>query len=241
MALFESGRWGPALETIQNALTVAEKHKLHMVGTCLLVRGIILRSLLLPEKALADHERARRLVEATPNPHMAKVPSVDLCADHAATGRWSDAYRYARETRDTEAWAWLFGPFSHWRVVETNLHQGNEEQARAAAAHFEDRIGDNVRYAIPRHRSLAQLAERDGRPDETAEHLRQAAAVARRLDLPGELWSLQRALWRLYDALDQPDEARAAHTEAERLAQQLAATLPGDERTAFLTRAEIDF
>lgn len=236
-ALFEGGRWGQALSTVQEAVAIAEEHELPMLPTILLVRGSMYREFNAVEKALADHERARRLYKSFPNPAFAVVTAVDLCADYAAAGRWQQACGFAQETRDTEGWSWLFGAFHYWRVVEAFLQEGDVAHARAAVQDFDERVGDNPRYAIPHRRSLALLAQEEGRPEEAAAHLETAVAAARRLDLPGELRSLTKALGVLYEELGDAAKARTMRERAEGLCQTLAATLPEDVRAGFVEAA----
>ena len=234
-ALFECGRWGEALKAAEAAVAVAEQHELFMLPTILMVRGAIYRALMAVDKALADHRRARDVCLDGPNPSLALMLALDLCADYAAAGLWQEARRYARETRSAAGWPWMFAALNYWRVVETWLRTEDVAEARTATEQFGARVGDNARYTIPYRRSLALLAEHDGRLEEATGHLQQAISAARRLDLPGELWSLQAASDRLYQKMGEASLAGEARTVAQSLARDLATTLPAELRQRFLT------
>jgi len=166
-----------------------------------------------------------------------------LCMHYALAGQWEAAYSYAvqaislRKSIDAE-----LIPLDFYRQYETEalLRGGDEKQARAEVQRLGERLGPNRRFRIPYLRSLAVLAAWEGHSKQAIDHLREAAQLAADIGLPGEQWQIQAALGALYEAGDEPAQARTAFGEVVRIIQGLAQGI-GDEalRSRFLARPQI--
>ncbi len=101
-------------------------------------------------------------------------------------------------------------------------------------------MGPNRRYRLPYLRSLAALAAWEGHSEQAIGHLREAAALAADLGLPGEQWQIQAALGRLYEAAGDPAQSRTARASAARIIQELAQGIQDKTlRTRFLAGPQI--
>jgi len=166
-----------------------------------------------------------------------------LCMHYVLAGEWEAAYRYAvkaialRKSSDEV----LFSlDFSRQYETEALLRGGEESQARAAVQRLGEGLGPNPRYRIPYLRSLAVLAVWEGHSEQAIDHLREAAALAADLGLPGEQWQIQAALWTLYEAAGDSAQARTARASAARIIQELAQGIKDEAlRSRFLAGPQI--
>src|SRR2546428_8597997 len=133
-----------------------------------------------------------------------RVPTLSqLCMHCAEAGEWEQAYRYALKVitvRKSSDLALNPLDFSPQYETEALLREGNERKAREEVHRLGDRLGSNRRLRIPYLRSLAALAAWEGHGEQAIDHLREAAALAADLGLPGEQWQIQMALGSLYEA-----------------------------------------
>jgi DNA-binding SARP family transcriptional activator len=166
-----------------------------------------------------------------------------LCMHYALAGVWEAAYRYAlkaitvRKSSDEV----LFSlDFSRQYETEALLRGGEERQARAAVQRLGEGLGPNPRYRIPYLRSLAVLAAWEGHSEQAIGHLREAAALAADLGLPGEQWQIQAALGSVYEAGGEQGQAHTAWASAARIIQELAQGIKDEAlRSRFLAGPQI--
>ena len=225
-ALLECGRYGEALATAQESHEGAQSLESWLTVATLTVRGNVYRALGQPSKTLADHEEVAATFAAVANPHLDQMMAGNLCVDHAHTGEWEKAARYARQALEHgRADAWLFSAFHEWRLIQALLRAGDPERARQATEAFGDLIGDNPRYQIPLRRARALLARHDSRPEEAADHLQAALSHAETIDLPGERWPLHAALADLAEAQGDAETAAAHRRRARAVVDALAQSI----------------
>ena len=103
-----------------------------------------------------------------------------------------------------------------------------------------DALTPYPRFRIPYLRSLAALAAWEGHGEQAIDHLREAAALAADLGLPGEQWQIQTALGSLYEAGGEQGQARTAWASAARIIQELARGIKDEAlRSRFLAGPQI--
>jgi DNA-binding SARP family transcriptional activator len=88
--------------------------------------------------------------------------------------------------------------------------------------------------------SLAVLAAWDGHSEQAIGHLREAAGLAADIGLLGERWQIQAALGTVYEAGNEPAQARTAFAEAARIIGVLAGGIKDKaRRSRFLAGPQI--
>ncbi len=242
--LLEAGAYEEALALMQQAMELARTFSLTTSVPCILIAlGSVYHALQQWEEARTTLEEAVAVVETTGLRFLLVAVLSQLCMHYALAGQWEAAYSYAvqaislRKSIDAE-----LIPLDFYRQYETEalLRGGDEKQARAEVQRLGERLGPNRRFRIPYLRSLAVLAAWEGHSKQAIDHLREAAQLAADIGLPGEQWQIQAALGALYEAGDEPAQARTAFGEVVRIIQGLAQGI-GDEalRSRFLARPQI--
>jgi hypothetical protein len=121
--------------------------------------------------------------------------AVELCADYALAGDWTNAHAQAQRALPVRARNPTVTPFAgqlRWYETEALIRGGDQEMARKDLALFDAQIGNRRRYRLAYLRSMAVLdsaMSKDPQP-----YLRQALQLAEEMDLPGEAWPLCAAL-----------------------------------------------
>src|SRR5258708_32412416 len=105
---------------------------------------------------------------------------------------------------------------------------GDERLARAEVQRLGEHLGSYRRLRLSYMRSLARLSAWEGHSEQAIGHLREAAALAADIGLPGERWQIQAMLGTLYEAGGEQAQARTAFGEAARIIQGLARDIGGE-------------
>jgi hypothetical protein len=160
----------------------------------------------------------------------------ELCALHALTGDWDQAYVYAGQTLQArEDEALLPMGLTGWYETEALLRGGDDDLARAEVERLGKIVGNNKRYRLPLLRSQAVLAQWDGDTGQAITQLQAAAALAQEIGLPGEEWSILGALGALYADQDDQAKAQQAYKASAGIILSLAETIDEEDlRTRFL-------
>lgn len=124
-----------------------------------------------------------------------------------------------------------------WPEIEALLRAGLSEQAAETLAAFEKRFGTNKRCHLSATRAQAVLATAQGRYEGAQACLQEASALARELNLPGELWQTEAALGRLYVICEKPKQAVQAFARASDILETLAGTVTDEELRSHFLRA----
>jgi DNA-binding SARP family transcriptional activator/predicted ATPase len=242
--LLEAGAYEEAHALTQQAMALARTFPPTASVECILIAlGSVYHALQQWEEARTTLAEAEAMAEAL-DLRPLHVPVLShLCMHYALAGQWEQAYSYAvqaialRKSIDAE-----LIPLDFYRHYETEalLRGGDERQARAEVQRLGKRLGPYRRFRLPYLRSLALLAAWDGHSEQAIDQLREAAQLAADIGLPGEQWQIQAALGALYEAGDEPAQARTAFDEAVRVIQGLAQGI-GDEalRSRFLAGPHI--
>jgi DNA-binding SARP family transcriptional activator/tetratricopeptide (TPR) repeat protein len=173
-----------------------------------------------------------------------RVPALSrLCMYYAEAGEWEAAHRYALKAitvrKRADVALIVFDFYRHYET-EALLREGDESQARTEVQRLEECLGNYRRFRLPYLRSRALLAAWEGYSEQAISHLREAAALAADLGLPGERWQIQATLARVFEAEGEPTQAQTAFGEAATIIRGLAAGI-GDQalRTIFLAGPQI--
>ena len=164
-----------------------------------------------------------------------------LCADHALSGVWSDAHRYARQASTVEGYNVApYAGFPRWFITEALLRGGDVALAEEYLDHLGQRDGDGRRDRIEYRRAYAGLARWQGRLGQALSHLEEARVLAEEIGLPGELWQIQAALADLYQSQGEPVRASQAFAQAATVVRELTGTIEDEAlRTSFLAAPQV--
>jgi len=242
--LLEAGAYEEALALTQQAMALARTFPPTSNVECILIAlGSVYHALQQWDEARTTLAEAVAVAEALDLRPLHVPVLSQLCMHYALAGRWEQAYSYAvqtialRKSIDAE-----LIPLDFYRHYETEalLRGGDERQARAEVHRLGKCLGPYRRFRLPYLRSLALLAAWDGHSEQAIDHLREAAQLAADIGLPGEQWQIQAALGALYEAGNEPAQARTAFDEAVRIIQGLAQGI-GDEalQRSFLAGPQI--
>jgi tetratricopeptide (TPR) repeat protein len=242
--LLEAGAYEEALALIQHAVALARPLPPMITFQRLLPGlGSVYQAVQQWEEAQGAFAEAVAMAE-TLNLGPLRTPALSrLCMHFAQAGEWDQASRYALEAiaaRRSSGVALIPQDFSSQYETEALLRGGNERQAREGVQRLGERLGTNRRYRIPYLRSLAVLAGWEGHTEQAIDRLREAAALAADLGLPGEHWQIQAALGTLYEAAGDPAQAYTAWASAARIIQELAQGIKDEAlRSRFLAGPQI--
>ena len=172
------------------------------------------------------------------------VPALSqMCMHCAVAGEWEQAYTFAvqaitiRKSFDSTL---IMLDFSPQYETEALLRAGDEDQAREEVRRLGACLGSNQRFRIPYLRSLAILAAWEGERKQAIDHLRETEGLEGEIGLPTEKWQIQVALGNLYEAGDEPGQARTAFGKAAGIIQELAQGIKDQTlRSRFLAGPQI--
>jgi tetratricopeptide (TPR) repeat protein len=195
---------------------------------------------------IGDLDQARALyleAQATaghlPNAPLQELAVAALCANAAAAEDWTSACAYSRQALALHDPDVLYDGSSFWCQIEALLRGGDVEAARSQTEEFGAFCASNRRYSIPYLRAQAVLAQHAGEAAQAIAHLHEAAARARAMELPGQLWPIEAALARAYQAQDAEEAAGQARARAARIVLALARGIEDEgRRQTFLASAE---
>jgi tetratricopeptide (TPR) repeat protein len=242
--LLDAGTYEEALGLMQHAVALARIiPQLAIFQSFLTGLGRTYHTLQQWEEARNTLEEAEAMAEMVDLRSLHVPVLSQLCMHYAVAGQWEAAYRYASKA---VALRKSFCPlcvgvdfYSHYET-EALVRGGDERQARAAVQRLGEGLGPNRRYRIPYLRSLAALAAWEGHSEQAIGHLREAAALAADLGLPGEQWQILAALGSVYEAGGEQGQAHTAWAWAARIIQELAQGIKDETlRTRFLAGPQI--
>jgi DNA-binding SARP family transcriptional activator len=241
--LLEAGAYEEALGLMQDAVALARPLPLTLQAF-LIPLGSVYQALQQWEEARTALEETEAIAERLSLSLLTLLPLLTrLCRHSAVAGEWEAASRYAekaivlRKSADAALIAWDFS--SHYET-EALLHAGQERLAREEVQRLGERLGSSRRFRIPYLRSLALLADWDGRFAQAITYLRQAAELAAEIGLPEEQWQIQARLAGVYEAKGETAQARMAWAKASTIIQGLAEGIKDETRRAhFLAGPQI--
>jgi tetratricopeptide (TPR) repeat protein len=224
--LLEAGEYEEVLGLLQHSLARARTLPQTVIFQSLLTAlGSVYHALQQWEEARAALQEADAVAKKLDLGQF-RVPTLSqLCLHWTVAGEWEAASRYALQAiavRKGAVATLIVLDFSLHYEIEALLHAGDERQVREALHRQGERLGSNRRFRLPYLRSLAVLADWQGLGSQAIAYLREAAGLATDLDLPTELWQIQAALGRMYEAGGEPAQARQAFGEAAAVIQGLA-------------------
>jgi DNA-binding SARP family transcriptional activator len=224
--LLEAGAYEEALVLKQHTLALEPPLLPPIIHLrLLLILGSTYQALQQWEEARAAFEEAEVMAERL-DLRQFRVPALSrLCMHYAQAGEWAAASRYAwealaaRKRTNAALIAWDF--YSHYKT-EALLHEGGERQAREEVHRLGEQLGTYRRFRLPYLRSLAVVADWQGRSEQASGYLREAARLAADIGLPEEQWQIQAALARVYQAGGSTTQARQAWAKASQIIHGLA-------------------
>jgi hypothetical protein len=175
-ALYDGGRLQEAQQVADDGLEAARETSflpLQVLNAAL--GGRCRRDLYQFDAALELHSQAWQWSQRV-NTLALQAIAEELCADHAAIGRWDEAARWAEESRRWWGEAKMFAHLSGWTVAEALLRKG--------ALYSPPELPDGDRYRLVALRTEAVVARLAGRPAPAESALGEARELASRLDLP---------------------------------------------------------
>ena len=258
-ALLEAGDYVEALRIAQESAATARKLGMN----ALLIFGLaglggVQRALFDLEAAQATHLEAQAVNAVFPSQPFMDLVGSELCADRALAGDWKAAQAYARQALAGRGR--MNGPFSgltRWLEIEALVRGGQMQAARDDVQRFATAYGDSPRFRLAWLRALAELdiwpnewrgetAAIEGGPATMPQpgvqaaitHLREAAALAEQMGLPGEIWEINAALGELYRTAGEADLAERAFGHAAEVIRSLAGRLDDEGLRATFLAAE---
>jgi DNA-binding SARP family transcriptional activator len=235
--LLDAGLYAEALEVASRGMTIARAQATRpMLIFSLVELGATKRALGALDEAIEIHLEALALSEDLPG-NFRESSAAGLCADYALAGRWDEAYTAASQALDARNSALLHTGFTRWAETEALVRAGDFERAERDALHFGEQVSGNRRFRIPFLRALAVLAQARGDISDVIRHLDEAAALAREIGLPGELWSIDLALAEACRTSGDEPRASEASARVRSTIQSLADNLDGELQASFLARS----
>lgn len=231
MGSLEAGAFSEALAYAQQAVTFSRAQGVSiLLNASLTILGRVLRAMLDLDAALAAH---LEIIEATKVlfAQTIEMTVAELCVDYALSEKWDMAHTYAVQALNNRLNSpFLYMGLTRWYETEALVRAGEIERAIEDVQRFETYFGKSRRHRIPYLRSLAVLTQYRGEIGLAIGHLHEAAELAEKIGLPGELWLIWAALGDLYLKQGKGEQARYAYSEGARLVHTLAATIREDER-----------
>jgi tetratricopeptide (TPR) repeat protein len=242
--LLEVGEYEEALRVTQQGVELARTlPDPTLLFFLLTVLGAAHQALLSLEEARTTLMESLALTDAFAIRSYQVLATSRLCANQALAGDWKNAHAYALETvavRNTIDTSLLFIDFMRYHETEALLQGGDEAWAREDVQRFGASLSSNRRHRLPYLRALATQAEFDGETREAMAYLQEAAALAREIGLPGELWQIQAALGEAYHACGEREQEEQACARAVASVQELAEKMRDEAlRTHFLAEPAI--
>jgi DNA-binding SARP family transcriptional activator len=195
------------------------------------------------EEARSTLEEAEVVAERLDLGPMRVLPLARLCMYYAEAGEWEAAYRYALKAstvRKRSDVTLIVFDFHRQYETEALLRAGDERLARAEVQRLGEHLGNYRRLRLSYLRSKARLSAWEGHSEQAIGHLREAAALAADIGLPGEHWQIQAMLGTLYEARGEQAQARTAFAEAGRIIGGLAEGIKDEAlRARFLAGPQI--
>ena len=236
--LLHRGAYGEAFAVGQEAVALARTLEITPLLVITLTEwGNVCRANLAPEAAKVAHNEALARCEGSMPPHYVGWIASELCADCVVAEQWQQAYTYALKAdaaRDPSILS--LGGAARWYEIAALLWGGSPDRAREEVRRLREDMNNKGRSALHYLRSLAVLAQFQGKVDSAVEHLQEAARCAEEVGLPGELWSLYMELGEMYQQQDEESHADQAFARAAEIIQALADTMEDQQqRTTFLS------
>ena len=236
--LLHRGAYGEAFAVGQEAVALARTLEITPLLVITLTEwGNVCRANLAPEAAKVAHNEALARCEGSMPPHYVGWIASELCADCVVAEQWQQAYTYALKAdaaRDPSILS--LGGAARWYEIAALLWGGSADRAREEVRRLREDMNNKGRSALHYLRSLAVLAQFQGKVDSAVEHLQEAARCAEEVGLPGELWSLYMELGEMYQQQDDESHADQAFARAAEIIQALADTMEDQQqRTTFLS------
>jgi len=187
-ASLDLGDYTEALEAGRHAVRTAE-------GTAYLpmltrvVLGNVHRALLDLDAAHKLHTDVLAMAEQLDGPPaFHAMIAAELCADFVFMHDWAAALEQARQAIRHRGYGVLPMGHSLWPEIKALVRAGERDLAARDVDHFAASVGEFRRYRVYELRARAALAGDDAHTKLT--HLREAAALAEEIGLPGELWQI---------------------------------------------------
>jgi tetratricopeptide (TPR) repeat protein len=185
------------------------------------------------DEARAAHLETFEFYKQVKIPALMQIVPAELCADCALLGSWADAHTYALQALATDEYYILLSTrLAHWYETEALVRADDSERATHDVQYFGERIGSSRRYRIPYLRALAVLAQYHGEIGQAIEHLQEAVQLSEEIGLPGELWSLQSTLGKLYLEQGNTQQAHDNFVQATTIVRMLADALGNEQHRA---------
>jgi hypothetical protein len=257
-AMLEGGAYAEALKSGQEGAGTARK----LGPNALLI--FALAGLGAVQWALFDLDvaqtiplEAQAVKAAFPWQSFVELVASELCGDRAPRGDWGGAHAYAQQALRGRGIKVPCSGLTRWLETVALVH-GRQTQATGddvQSLGFAN--GDSPRHRLAYSRALGVLALSPGQlpggpvADESAAatkprggvrvaitHLRQAAALADEIGLPGELWQIVAALGELHRTAGEADSAERAFARAARATRAQAAGMDDEGLRATPLAAE---
>lgn len=241
LTLLELGRYGEAIKMAEKAVEQARQiGQPTMVALALSTWGAVQRTVMDVESAGQTLLEVQTEYVQARSAEFGDWALSELCALYALGGDWDRAGDYARKAIDfREDDSLLPMGLTGWYETEALLRSDDAELARSEVARLGGVVDDNQRFRLPWLRSRAVLAQWDGDADQAITHLQAAQALARKMELPGEEWSLLAALADLYADHGDQAEARRAWSAAADIILRLAGSIEDQETRSVFLHAEM--
>ena len=240
--LLDTGEYGEALEVIGG-----RDARIRALGTFpsifihLVVLGAIHQATFALEEARAAYQEALELPQVEALPELREVGEARLSAVAMLTGDTREAYvraLRALEFRDYAQLPLMQSP--RYYETEALVRAGDIDLARKDVRRYGEQIGENRRYRAIYLRCLAVLSRHEDDLERTAEHLREAAATAESVGLPGELWRAEAATGELLKERGEVEEAREAFARAATVVRILGSKIEKESvRICFLEAPQV--
>ena len=184
---------------------------------------------------------ALKLNEAIVSRPYTPLVTTVLCADHALTGEWSDAHRYARQASSVDGYNMApYAGIPRWFVTEALLRGGDVALAEKYLDHLGQRDGDGRRDRIEYLQAYAGLARWQGQLEQALSYLEEARTLAEEIGLPGELWQIEAALADLYQSRGEEMSAVQTCAQAATVVRELTGKIEDEAlQASFLAAPQV--
>lgn len=162
------------------------------------------------------------------------------CEASVLRGDWEQALQHAKVAHTGDTWieyrSYCWGITPRWAETLALLKGGEIEMVRGKIARLEqERIHDNLRLRVSYLRCKALLEEWESQAEQALDSLKEALAIAEKLDLPHEQWQLGGELARIVFVRGNLDGAAQLRNQALQITLALANKIPDEAmRQTFL-------